>query len=122
MWSYLIPVKHREPINYGCNRKMAVVRLYWARVVGFVINVYKMHRAFLCSLFRWMLNVATSSNSWDVNFDTINYAIKLRLCTWCRGWWWALISNFFENYVLILFFKHLNFPYYTLWIRIPLFL
>jgi hypothetical protein len=28
MWSYLIPVKHREPINYGCNRKMAVVRLY----------------------------------------------------------------------------------------------
>jgi hypothetical protein len=95
MWSYLIPVKHREPINYGCNRKMAVVRLYWARVVGFVINVYKMHRAFLCSLFRWMLNVATSSNSWDVNFDTINYTIKLRLCSSirCRGRGWAPISN-----------------------------
>jgi hypothetical protein len=55
MWSYLLSVKQRGPLDIGYNRLMAVVQgLYSTNVVGCTLDVLEMsHRLFIaCSFFR----------------------------------------------------------------------
>jgi hypothetical protein len=60
LWSYLLPVEQRGPIDIGCNRMMAVVRAIF-RVAGCTIDALRMpHKHFLaCSFFHWLIFTAT---------------------------------------------------------------
>jgi hypothetical protein len=53
LWSYLLPVEQREPLETRCNRLMVVVRAIFNQVVGCSVDVLEMsHKLFIaCSFF-----------------------------------------------------------------------
>jgi hypothetical protein len=60
LWAYLLPVEQREPLDIGCNRLMAVVRVIFNQG-GCTLGALEMlHRFYIaCSFFCWLIYAAT---------------------------------------------------------------